>query len=115
MGLTIAGIDPFALISAPVPETHVHLFLFTAIILGPITEELFFRGFLYSFLRPSGILSAVIISTGMFALSHYSGNGFPFIQVIGGLLFAVSFEYTRNLVTPMTIHLLGNLFIYLTG
>lgn len=109
----LIGIDPIAIIRPTIPvSSNTHLFLITAILIGPIAEELFFRGFLYSFLRPSGTLTAVSLTTVLFAFSHYSGAGIPFPQLIGGGLFAFSFEDSKNIVTPITIHILGNLAIY---
>lgn len=107
-----AGMGPIAAIQPVSPKTDHVLFFLTALVIGPIAEELFFRGVLYTFLRPSGIWIAIILSTAVFALFHYSGNGFPGTQVIGGVLFAAAFESTKNLITPITLHVLGNLAIH---
>jgi uncharacterized protein len=112
IAMLAAGTDPIAAIRPAAPETFFRLFLLTAVIIGPMAEELFFRGILYSFLRRSGMVAATGITTVLFALAHYSGGGFPLIQVTGGLLFAASFEYSKNLATPVTIHILGNLAIH---
>ena len=108
----MTGIDPLELIRPSIPKNNLFLFLITAIIIGPITEEIFFRGILYNYLRPSGMLIALLITSAAFALPHYSGDSLPYIQIIGGLIFALSFEYSKNLITPVIIHILGNLGIY---
>ena len=95
---------------AGIPELAT-FFLMGAII-GPIAEEIFFRGILYGFFRKRGILAALILSTLFFVLPHTSGNTIPVTQLIGGILFAVSYELEKNLLVPMTIHSLGNLAIF---
>jgi membrane protease YdiL (CAAX protease family) len=83
-------------------------------LIGPIAEEIFFRGILYGFFRRWGIPAAVILSTFLFVLSHShtSGPAIPVTQLIGGILFAVAYEIEKNLLVPITIHSLGNLAIF---
>jgi membrane protease YdiL (CAAX protease family) len=87
-------------------------FFLIGAIIGPVAEEIFFRGILYGFFRKRGILAALILSTLFFVLPHTSGNTIPVTQLIGGILFAVSYELEKNLLVPMTIHSLGNLAIF---
>ena len=35
------------------------------------------------------------------------------LQMIGGILFAVAYEMEKNLLAPITIHILGNLAIFI--
>jgi hypothetical protein len=58
------------------------------------------------------MLAALILSTLFFVLSHPSRHTIPVTQVIGGILFAVSYEVEKNLLVPITIHSLGNLAIF---
>jgi membrane protease YdiL (CAAX protease family) len=95
---------------AGIPEFATY-FLIGAII-GPVAEEIFFRGILYGFFRKWGIFAALILSTLFFVLPHTSGNSIPVTQLIGGILFAVSYELEKNLLVPITIHSLGNLAIF---
>jgi membrane protease YdiL (CAAX protease family) len=39
-------------------------------------------------------------------------HGFPLTQLVGGILFALSYEYSGNLMVPITIHATGNLAIF---
>ena len=89
-------------------------FLLTGVIIGPIAEEIFFRGLLYGFFRRWGIPAAIILSTLLFVLphSHASGSLIPITQLIGGILFAVAYEIEKNLLVPITIHTTGNLAIF---
>ncbi|MBF0241107.1 MAG: CPBP family intramembrane metalloprotease [Desulfamplus sp.] len=90
------------------------IFLFAGCIVSPVAEELFFRGFLYHFLRRYGVFVAIFISTSIFGLSHISETtpSIPIVPLIGGILFAASYEYSKSLVTPIIIHTLGNSAIF---
>jgi len=77
-----------------------------------MTEEVFFRGILYGFLRRWGIAVALVLSTCAFAFTHGLGHGFPLTQVVGGILFAAAYEVEKNLLVPISIHCLGNLAIF---
>jgi membrane protease YdiL (CAAX protease family) len=64
----------------------IALFLFVAGI-GPLTEELFFRGALYTGLRPSHTPLAAGWTTGVFfTLSHDEPRFWPSILALAGLL-----------------------------
>jgi membrane protease YdiL (CAAX protease family) len=110
----IAGINPLALIRTSLPKSSADLPLFFLVggILAPVTEEVFFRGIVYGFLRRWGIAVALVLSTTAFALTHGLAHGFPVTQVVGGFLFAAAYEREKNLVVPITIHILGNLAIF---
>ena len=112
----LAGIKISALFGMRLPTESSRLiaFLLAGLLVGPIAEEIFFRGILYGFFRRWGIPLAVILSTLLFVLPHApsSGPAIPVTQLIGGILFAVSYEIEKNLLVPITIHSLGNLAIF---
>jgi len=82
--------------------------LFAAII-GPIVEELFFRGFLYSALKKYiGIFWAITATAGLFAALHAHVAGFLPIMALGMLL-AYIYEKTGTLVSSITVHIVHNL------
>ena len=114
--LYLAGINVSALFQMQLPDESSRLitFLLVGVLIGPIAEEIFFRGILYSFFRRWGIPFAVILSTLLFVLSHTpsSGAAIPITQLIGGILFVVSYEIEKNLLVPITIHCLGNIAIF---
>lgn len=82
-------------------------------LVGPVAEELFFRGIVYGFLRRWGAPVALIGATFAFLLAHPCVfQKIPVIQGVGGLLFAMSYELEKNLMVPMMIHMLGNIAIF---
>jgi membrane protease YdiL (CAAX protease family) len=109
LGINVANLFQVQL-PAGIPE--LAMFFLMGAIIGPIAEEIFFRGILYGFFRKWGILTALILSTLFFVLPHTTGNSIPLTQLIGGILFAASYEREKNLLVPMTIHSLGNLAIF---
>jgi membrane protease YdiL (CAAX protease family) len=114
VGLFAASMNPLTLLKAPLPTQTVDLVLFFIVggIVGPVAEELFFRGILYGFLRRWGVVVAVILSTLLFVLPHAIHQRIPITQVVGGIVFAVAYEVEGSLMVPIIIHLLGNLAIF---
>jgi len=114
VGLFAASINPLTLIKARLPTQTGDLILFFIVggMLGPVAEEVFFRGILYGFLRRWGVIVALILSTLIFVLCHPISHGIPVTRLVGGLLFALAYEFGGSLIVPITIHALGNLAIF---
>lgn len=110
--LHLLGHDPFRLIRFRLPTRPLDLTMLFIVggLIGPVAEELFFRGLLYTYFRRWGIWAALLASTVIFALLHF--NALPVTQVVGGLVFALAYEIHRNLTAPMVIHVLGNLALF---
>ena len=110
----LAGINAMALFQMQLPDNKLDLiaYFFIGAFFAPLAEEIFFRGILYGFFRRWGISTAIIVSTLLFVLPHTSAHTLPITQIIGGILFAVSYEVEENLLVPITIHSLGNLAIF---
>lgn len=94
----------FADLSAP---ALVFLAAFVAVV-GPIFEEIFFRGFAYQALRRRwGRLPGVVATSLVFSALH--ANTAVFLPIFGlGVLLACAFEATGSLVAPITIHICQN-------
>jgi len=109
--LLACGINPLPLIYTRLPKQFFDLIVFFIVagLIGPVAEEVFFRGILYGFLRRWGIAAALLLTTVIFVFLHSSGS---VIQAAGGVLFAVSYEIERKLMTPIIIHVLGNMAIF---
>ena len=114
--IAIAGFDPVEMIGVGLPSDTKMLivFLLVAALIGPFAEELLFRGVIYGFLRKYGALAAVFGSSALFVLAH-SFEGIALTHVIGAIVFAVVYEYEKNIMVPVTIHALGNLAMFSTG
>lgn len=115
IGLHLCGLRPLAMIDAPLPTAALELTCLFIVggVVGPLAEEIVFRGLVFGFLRRWGFLPAALGSTLLFVLAHSSGRGLPLPQTIGGLLFAAAYEKEKNLLVPITLHVLGNLAIYI--
>ncbi len=86
--------------------------LATAVV-GPILEELVFRGIIYNNLKKSfSIKSSLLILSLMFAVYHFN-----FVQGLYAFLFSIIITYyyekTDNFLVPTFIHIVGNLAISL--
>lgn len=114
ISLRITGIDPLPFIQTPLPLNTGDLILFFLVggIISPVTEEFLFRGVVYGFLRRWGVTPAVMISSLAFFLAHMDFSGFFVIRIAGGILFALAYEVEKNLMVPITLHVLGNLAIF---
>lgn len=109
----LVGKNPAALIQSRIPVKPLQIALLLCIggFIGPVAEEIFFRGILYSFFRRWGIFIALAVSTLVFVLIH-PVRGPAVTQAVGGILFGVAFEVEKNLMVPITIHALGNMAIF---
>lgn len=84
------------------------LTFFSAAILAPFAEELFFRGFLYGGLRARiGSIGAMVISTVFFTALHFSLDAFIPILVLGFCL-AWLYERTGSLYPGIVLHASNN-------
>lgn len=78
-------------------------------ILAPIAEELLFRGLLYDFFRQkTGVLWAVLITSGLFGLAHYDSFAVVVSSFIMGLVMAVAVEKTKSLWVSIFMHVVTN-------
>ncbi|MBF0120574.1 MAG: CPBP family intramembrane metalloprotease [Desulfobacterales bacterium] len=112
--LYLFGINPFKLISGKIPETKFDILMLFIVggIIAPIFEEIFFRGLIYGYIRQWSKILALLISSYIFAMQHYGFSQAPITQIIGGIIFAISYEIEKNLIVPITIHSLGNMAIF---
>ncbi|MBU1006564.1 MAG: CPBP family intramembrane metalloprotease, partial [Candidatus Omnitrophica bacterium] len=102
---------PQPVFEAFISEKNSRVLFFLTIfvsVLGPIAEEVFFRGFMYSAIKKRlGVLSAAFLSAVVFSLLHANIAGFLPIMALGVLL-AYLYEATGSLVASMTVHVIHN-------
>jgi uncharacterized protein len=120
--LFLSGMNPLKLIHMAMPRGAYEILLFYIVggIIGPVAEEMFFRGIIYGYLRTQlvhqnatfGILIAGSISTIVFVLAHSGASGIPLPQLAGGILFVVAYEVEGSLIAPMVIHSIGNMALF---
>jgi len=93
--------------------TSLIAFYLTACLISPVAEELFFRGLLYRKMRQRfGTWLSVLAVSFIFALMHYNkGVGMPFL---GSLIFCMGYEKTKFILTPILLHISGNIILYLS-
>jgi len=109
---SLAGITPLSLLPTSLPEGHKAAFFLAGTLFSPLAEELFFRGIVQGFFRPVGRAGTIILTTLFFTALHMNGSFFPFIPLIGGIVFSIAYERTQSLATPFVIHSLGNLALF---
>lgn len=82
--------------------------IFLACVVGPLLEEIFFRGFCYpAFKKKWGVGWALVLSSVFFSAIH--NNLFAFIPVfILGLSLGYLYEKRGTLVPSITLHILHN-------
>jgi membrane protease YdiL (CAAX protease family) len=112
--LFAVGINPLKHVNTPLPSVPRQIFIFFLVggVIGPIWEEIFFRGIIFGFFRRWGVYAAILISTALFVLPHYDGHHLPLTQIVGGIVFAIAYEKEKSLMVPVTIHCLGNMAIF---
>ena len=94
-----------AMKAASVSSTGVTMFLYVAFI-GPIAEELLFRGLLLRILKPYGKRFAILASAILFGLLHGNVIQIPFAAAVGLVLGYVTLEY--SIVWAIVFHIYNN-------
>ncbi|MCE0483069.1 MAG: CPBP family intramembrane metalloprotease [Methylacidiphilales bacterium] len=84
-------------------------FLLQAVVISPMIEELFFRGFLLTFLKNyTSPWLALLLSAGVFAFAHVNlGSALPLWFL--GIVLGIAYEHTGCLLLPIGIHACFNL------
>jgi membrane protease YdiL (CAAX protease family) len=87
---------------------EIFAFLLQAIFLSPLIEELFFRGFLFTFLKNyTSTLFALVLSAGVFAFAHANLGSVLQLWVLG-LVLGLAYEHSGSLLLPIGIHACWN-------
>ena len=112
--LFAVGINPLKLVHTPMPSALEQILIMYLVggVIGPVAEEIFFRGIIFGFFRRWGFYAALLISTAFFVLPHFDGRHLPLTQMVGGIVFTIAYEKEKKLMVPLTIHCLGNMAIF---
>lgn len=84
---------------------------FLIVVVAPISEEVFFRGFMFGALRTRlSLWPAAAISAAVFSALHLSGGDITIVPPLFALalLLAWLYEYTGSLGPPIALHMLNN-------
>lgn len=81
----------------------------SAAVISPIYEEIFYRGFVYRWLRTRvGWIGAVLLSSMIFTIVHIpTYNAMP-VNFFSGIIFALAYERTGSIWPSVIIHGLTN-------
>jgi|GEM_PF-1565259 len=101
-----------------VPKEKLQMISIMAVMVAPVVEEIFFRGFMQPALVKSfGIFGGVFLTALIFGLSHaqYLDYSTALVAVIViGLVLGTTRHYTHSVVPGIFAHLLNNLFAALS-
>ena len=89
------------------------LLCLTLVILGPLNEEVFWRGLVFSGLARSrgGPWGAVVVTSGLWALSHTHLGGMEVLALFGlGLYLGLVRVWTKSVVLTFVLHAIWNAF-----
>ena len=93
--------------SFPTESTYLILFLMYACVIGPILEEIIFRGFILKSMQKYGNLTAIIVSSILFSMFHL--NLVQFVNpVIMGILFGFIAIKSKSIVPSIIAHIFNN-------
>jgi uncharacterized protein len=85
-------------------------FFFVGAILAPLVEEIFFRGFLFQgFRQRYGWVSAMLLSSGIFAVAHLDPVSLIPTFILGSLL-AYLYHRSNSIWPSVILHVLVNTF-----
>lgn len=111
--LTLEGAQFVELVSSGLPTWLIILFAFSSVIVAPIAEELFFRGYVHAVFRSRVPNHALFLSSALFAFVHFYVIHLIPVFVIG-LLLAVLYERRGSLTAPIVAHSFSNLVVTAT-
>ncbi|HEY1090278.1 MAG TPA: CPBP family intramembrane glutamic endopeptidase [Burkholderiaceae bacterium] len=82
-------------------------------LLGPIAEELAFRGLLMRLLGRTrlGLAGAIVVTAALWAAIHVQYAPALLLMIfVDGIVLGLARHFTASLYVPMAMHVLGNLF-----
>jgi membrane protease YdiL (CAAX protease family) len=84
------------------------IFFVTVVVVGPIMEELVFRGAILGYLRShSSKLPALLFSSFLFGLIHFSLDQIVWGS-IAGIFLGYAYMKSQNILVPIFFHMLNN-------
>ena len=93
--------------------SHILITFLSGVVIGPVVEELFFRGMVYPLMRKyCGVIWGIVATGVMFGLSHFDlWRALPL--ALGGMGLCYIYEKTDSIWPPIIAHGLWNGIMYL--
>ena len=90
-------------------DSMMYFYVICMVIVGPICEEVFYRGFIYNEVRKRlSIGTAILFQAGLFGISHaYPIVGVGSVVIIG-ILLAGFYQWRKSILAPIFVHMLIN-------
>lgn len=108
--LALEGGEFVDLIASGLPVWIVAAFTFSSVIVAPVAEELFFRGYVHAVFRARFPANALFLSSALFTFVHlYVIHLIPVFII--GVLLAVLYERRGSLVAPVVAHSFSNFIV----
>ncbi len=93
--------------------TRTFFYLTTVCAIAPIAEEIFYRRFLFVFLRKKYCkVTAIVVSGIIFGIGHFEGF---IVATLMGIILAYVYEKEDKLTIPVLIHIFKNVTAVLAG
>lgn len=90
-------------------ESHINYNILKSLIISPILEELLFRRYLLSnLIKNMDIKKAILLSSFGFTMAHYLSGSSLFSVFILGILLAIVYIKTNNIILCIIGHFLSN-------
>lgn len=87
---------------------------FIVVIIGPVIEEMLFRGICYRELKNIvSVRTAIILSSALFGLVHFNLIQSSYAFILGAFL-AYIYEKTRSFAVVVSMHMINNLIGYIS-
>ncbi|MDG5471238.1 type II CAAX endopeptidase family protein [Jeotgalibacillus sp. ET6] len=81
----------------------------SAAVISPLYEEIFYRGFIYRWLRTRiGFKAAILISSAIFTIIHIPTYNVMPVNFVSGAIFALAYERTNSIWPSVFIHGITN-------
>ena len=92
------------------------LFLIYAVIIAPISEEIFFRGYLINWFFADNLYLGAVVSAIIFGALHISQDPAYFLsKAILGLTMGIVYLKTKNIKANIILHVINNISAFFIG
>ena len=92
-------------LTGEISPSAILLALVSAAVISPVYEEIFYRGFLYRWLRTRlGAVAGILLSSLIFTAAHYPVTNAMPVNFLDGIVFAWAYEKTHSIWPGVIIH-----------